>query len=125
MGTKTAHPEVQSALMRAQEAGTDQAVVYHIRKQGVAHPPSAEEAKNLAQGLIDQAVKRSGFHPKRSTVFQNLGSMVVEGPPKLLLDILEQPEVSAATLNQPQGAPMELIRPVKKSAPGKKGWADK
>ena len=122
--TKPSNPhfEVREALKRARAAGADETVVFHFRKKGTAQPPTADEAEQLAEGMIEKAVRRCGYQPKRKTVFQNLGSMVVQAGPDLLLDILKQPEVHAASLNRPQGGEIELIRPVRKAAVKGKGW---
>ncbi len=116
------HSEVREALKHARAAGADETVVFHFRKKGAAQPPTAAEAERLAKGLIDRAVKRCGCQPKRQTVFQNLGSMVVQAAPDFLLNILRQPEVYAASLNLPRGGPIDLIRPVRKAAARSKGW---
>lgn len=109
-------------MKRALAAGADETVVFHLRSPKAAQPPTAEETECMAGAVIEKAVKGCGYQPKRKTVFQNLGSMAVQAGGDLLLKILEQPEVHAASLNRPQGGEIELIRPVRKGTAKSKGW---
>lgn len=118
------HATVRDALRRARAAGEDETVVFHLRAQGASTPPTPAETEQLAEQVIKKAAAHCGHEPKRKTVFQNLGSMAIQGDAELLLKILEQPEVYAASTNRPQGGPIEPIRPVRKSAAKAKGWVD-
>ena len=123
-GQTKPHAVVADALQRARAAGQDETVVFHLRRNKTSNPPTPAETDELAEGLIKKAVSQCGHEPKCKTVFRNLGAMAVQGDPALLLKILEQPEVHEASMNQPQGGPIEPIRPVRKSAATRKGWVD-
>jgi len=118
------HAAVRQAIKRARAAGEDETVVFHLRAEGASASPTSAETEQLAKGVINKAAADCGHEPKRQTVFQNLGAMAIQGNAKLLLKILDQPEVYAASTNRPQGGPIEPIRPVRKSAAKAKGWVD-
>jgi hypothetical protein len=123
-GPSESHAAVRDALERARATGENETVVFHLRGADISKPPTPAETEHMAEGLIKKAVSHCGHEPQQKTVFQNLGSMAVQGDADLLLKILEQPEVHAASLNRPEGGQIELIRPVRKSAAKNKGWVD-
>lgn len=118
------HAAVRDALNRARAAGEDEIVVFHLRARRASTLPTPAQTEQLAEQIIKKAAARCGHGPKRKTVFQNLGSMAIQGDAELLLKILEQPEIYAASTNRPQGGAIETIRPVRKSAAKAKGWVD-
>jgi hypothetical protein len=115
---------VREALKRARAAGEDETVVFHLRTNGANGIPSPSETEHLAEGVIKRATTHSGREPKKKTVFQNLGSMAVQGDAELLLKILDQPEVYSASTDGAARAPIELIRPVRKAEAKSTGWVD-
>ncbi len=123
-GHAESHSAVRESLKRARAAGEEETVVFHLRAQGAEAPPTPEETEQMAESVIKKAAVHCGHEPKRKTVFQNLGSVAVQGNAELLLKILDQPEVYAASTNRPEGGPVEPIRPVRKSAAKAKGWVD-
>lgn len=117
------HAAVRAALQRARTAGKEETVIYHLRATGGAAPTSAE-TKKLAGEVLQRAAGASGLEPTRKTIFENLGSMAVQGDPDLLLRILGEPEIHAASMNSPEDGGIELIRPVRKSPAKADGWVD-
>jgi hypothetical protein len=117
------HTALREALKEASGSGQERTVVFHLRQESGSNIPSPAETEQLADTVVKRASAASGKEPKRKTVFENLGSMTVQGAPQLLLKILDQPEVAAASMNPPQGGALEPIRPVRKSPAKRSGWA--
>src|SRR5262249_39846783 len=113
----------REALKEACGTGQERTVVFHVRQGSGSTVPSPAETEQLADTLVKKASAASGQEPKRKTVFANLASMTVQGAPELLLKILDQPEVTSASMNPPQGGELEPIRPVRKSPAKRSGWA--
>jgi hypothetical protein len=128
MGTGTEQSQsnaaVREALKRACVADGDETVVFHLRAKGSEAPPTPVETGQMAESIIKKAAGLSGHTPKHKTVFRNLGAMAVQGNPEMLLKILDQPEVFAASMNRPQAGSIELIHPVRKTTAKGKGWVD-
>lgn len=104
----------------------EHAVVFRLKGGAGRTAPAAAETVELAKELVERASKHSGYSPARWNVFEHLGSFVVRAVPAFLLDLLDQPEVAAATLNSKQGGNIiEPIRPVRKRRATRSGWVEK
>ena len=113
---------VRDVLKLARTAGGDMSVVFHLRQTEKAHPGNFEK---LAGSVVEKAAHTAGHAPKKKVVYANLGAMLVQGHSDLLLKILEQPEVSEAFVNPPEGGTVEPVRPVRKAPSGRSGWTYK
>jgi hypothetical protein len=113
---------IRQMLEQARAAGEDEKVTFRLKGQAGAAAPSPEDTVQMAHALLERAAARHGHRQKRMTIFENLGSFVVQGDAALLLHLLDQPEVASAKVNRHTSA--ELIRPVRKGPATPKGWTD-
>ena len=113
---------IRELLEHARAAGKDEKVTFRLKGQAGATAPSPEHTVQMAHALLERAAARDSHRPKRMTIFENLGSFVVEGDASLLLHLLDQPEVASAKVNRHMSA--EMIRPVRKGPAMPKGWTD-
>lgn len=93
-------PQVIQALDRSESAQEDLAVVYRVKGEAGATAPPPEDMTSLTQNILARAAKAAVCKPLRFNTFRNLGSFVVLGRPSLHREILNQPEVVGAVLNQ-------------------------
>lgn len=122
-GKPELHAEVRDALTRARAVGRTETVIIYLHSSGSGSTLTAADTEKIARSLLDRVAAECGRAPEQKTVFENLGAMAVQADPDFLSKLVEQPEVRQVFLNEPQSAPVEPIRPVRKSPPGKKGWA--
>jgi hypothetical protein len=113
---------VRDVLEQASAASKNETVVFRFKGHAGAAAPSPAETLKMAHALVERAAARHGQQPTKVNIFENLGSFLVQGNAAMLLDLLDQPEVAAATINRRTS--VEPIRPVKKAAATLKGCVD-
>jgi hypothetical protein len=77
---------------------------------------SPDEAKSIADALLDRVASEVGSRPSRFNVLRNIATMVIEAEPEFLRSLIAQPEVAAASPNQTKESafiPPRGKRPVK------------
>ena len=99
----------------------DQAAVTNAPVQAVLklRPPQAtqlvaspEHTTELANQVVKRVSDKLGQQANRMTLFRNLGSFAIDAPPKFLRELLDQPEIAAASANrQPDSAYIAPMNP--------------
>lgn len=112
----------RQVLQEARAASQDETVVFRLKGRSGGAAPPPEETVRLAHDLIERASANHGHRPKKMNIFENLGSFVVQGDAALLLHLIDQPEVAAATLNRRSNEKPSL--PIRKGPATSKGWTD-
>lgn len=96
--------------------------VFTLRTSGTEAYMSAASTREAVEKIVAEASEGAQAQPERVTVFPNVQSFAVYGPPALMRKLAEHTGVAAATANKPDEE--VLIRPVKRGAsrktPGKK-----
>jgi hypothetical protein len=113
---------IRQVLQKAGEASKDETVVFRLKGEAGAATPSAADTTRIAHSLMERIKAKHGREPKKLNIFENLGSFVVQADPAMLLHLLDQPEVAAATLNRRPD--VEPLRPVRKGPATSKGWVE-
>jgi hypothetical protein len=73
---------------------------------------SPEHTTKLANQVIKRVSDKLGQQANRMTLFRNLGSFAIDAPPRFLRELLNQPEIAAASANrQPDSAYIAPINP--------------
>jgi hypothetical protein len=113
---------IRQILQKAGDVSKDETVVFRLKGEDGAATPGPADTTRIAHSLMERVRAIHGREPKKLNIFENLGSFVVQGDPALLLHLLDQPEVAAATLNRrPE---VEQLRPVRKGPATSKGWVE-
>ena len=80
------------------------AVGYQMRGGSGQRGPPASEMTEKVGAILDRLDKMAPDLPMRHNIFKNLGSFVLLAPPVMHKQVLRQPEIKAAVLNQNSSA---------------------
>lgn len=95
-------PEVTAILKSGLEEPVE--VVYQMRGSQGQKLPSPDEMDSCVNELLKKVSLGDPTVPLRHNVFKNFGSFVLLAPPKLHQQILKEPSIKAAVMNQSKEA---------------------
>lgn len=96
-GAEKVSADVLAALDRASNGHGTVDVLLELEEGATA---TAEATRALSTRLLATAAARTGHHPERRVVMENMGYLVLRATPALVLDLAEAPEVVRVTLNK-------------------------
>lgn len=79
------------------------AVVYQMRGGAGQRVPPASEMVEKVGAILGRLHEMAPDLPMRHNIFKNLGSFVLLAPPVMHKQVLMQPEIKAAVMNQKSG----------------------
>ncbi|HCN29512.1 MAG TPA: hypothetical protein DIT64_12330 [Verrucomicrobiales bacterium] len=80
------------------------AVVYQLRGSSGQRVPPADEMTEMVGAILGKLREMAPNLPLRHNIFKNLGSFVLLAPPEMHQQVLKEPEIRAAVLNQKKTA---------------------
>jgi hypothetical protein len=106
-------PELSRQLDQAALTNSPVQAVLKLRPlQETQLVASPEHTAELANQVIKRVSDKLGEQANRMTLFRNLGSFAIDAQPKFLRELLDQPEIAAASANrQPGSAYIAPINP--------------
>lgn len=113
----TIDPQLTKELNDTPAAASVQAV-FTLKTPAGEPYRSAASAKEIMGRIVDEASTNTHTQPSRVTLFPNVQSFAIAGPPALVRKVAEHAEIAAAMANR-QSEDL-LIRPVKSSRRTKK-----
>jgi hypothetical protein len=87
--------------LAAADAEAPVEAVFLLRGTGERHIPPADQIKQLATDIINRAgAAAGGATPEAVNIFKHVGSFLVAAKPRLIVELLKQPEIASAMANE-------------------------